>query len=548
MLWLTLQALTASFVAVSLAVDNTRILKTTHGPVFTEDDGHDGVVAYKGITYAAPPVNDLRWRSPTPPEPWTTPLNTTSFGPACLIYITVGNTGPQSEDYLTMNVWTPASSSSDAFPVMVFIHGGGFEFDTATSPSYDGARLAEAGVVLVSFDYRLGNLGFLARPDLDAEDPAANSGNFGLQDQILALQWVRDNIAAFGGDPKNVLVFGESAGSHAIGLLMASPLGHGLFDKAIMESGAWWDSEHGSLATFEEARQRGVEWGERFGPDASLEQLRALPAGAVVNSSIWDFTLDPGVTAFSPSIDRHVLPMHPSHVFSAGAQVKVPLLAGWNLDEGYLFRSRALPSSTPEEFKSHLASFFDVEGRNQTGTEEKLALLYPASTTKQATSSAVQWTGDLIISEQTWEAAHLHSRSVRSTYVYHFTYTSPYSPAANHASELPFVFGNLLNSTGSSPTPSEEDRAFSDAVVGYWVNFAATGNPNNPATDLPHWPRYVPDCLSSGRNAPGKQLLLTLGTEVGVDKNFDYGRFDFLRSFRGDDGAFPVEWRKLEVE
>ena len=234
---------------------------------------------------------------------------------------------------------------------MVFIHGGGFEFGSGASPTYDGTQFAKQGVVLVTINYRLGNFGFLALPELDEEAP---SGDFGLQDQLFALEWVRENIKAFGGDPENILAFGESAGAHSIGMLMTSPLAEGAFDKAIIESGAWWDSEHGSLNTHDQACQIGIKWAE----GKSVSQLRQLSTQAVVNSSLWNPNTDPALTAFSPSFDGYVLTSAPAAVFKGGKQLKIPLIAGWNRLEEALFLTRALPYNTAEEFQAGLSQLF----------------------------------------------------------------------------------------------------------------------------------------------------------------------------------------------
>jgi carboxylesterase type B len=205
-----------------------------------------GVLAFKGIPHAAPPIGDLRWRAPQPPQAWVGVRDATQFGARCWSAWQDDPTPwpPQSEDCLSLNIWTAAQHADERRPVMVWIHGGGFEFGTSADPSTDGARLAQRGVVLVSCNYRVGVLGFLAHPELDREGP---SGNYGLQDPLAALRWVQANIARFGEDPDNITVFGESAGAHALGILMASPLAKGLLHKAIGESGAFWDSMHGSL-------------------------------------------------------------------------------------------------------------------------------------------------------------------------------------------------------------------------------------------------------------------------------------------------------------
>ena len=423
---------------------------------------------------------------------------------------------------------------------MVFIYGGGFEFGTSSQPIYDGTNLAEEGVVLVTFNYRLGNFGFLALPQLDSE--GTNSGMFGLQDQIFALKWVRENIAAFGGDPGNILIFSESAGAHSVGLLMSSPLAQGFFDKAIMESGAWWDDEHGSITTFEQARQSGTAWTQRVGATTTAA-LRALSAEMIVNSNPYNDATDPVINSFASSIDNHVLLSAPGTVFRLGAQSHVPLLAGWNGDEELLFLPRALPHNTAAEFQANLPLLFG----SKTQQALNAADLYPANTDAQANASASALIGDLVIREQTWEAADIHhcwkvgfnnhSTCGSSVFVYYFTYTSAYSPIPAHTAELPFVFGTFTPNPviGQTPPPSAADIAFSQQVMGYWVNFAKSGNPNG-AAGLPTWPTY---------SGAGSADILGLGNTI-APVNYDLTRFQFIESFRTN-GVLPTSWRSINV-
>ena len=291
----------------------------------------NGILAFKGIPYAQPPVGDLRWRSPRPATPWQGAINATQFGYTCWTSDLTEEPAftPLSEDCLTLNIWTGAVSSTEKRPVMVWIYGGGFQFGGTATPVYNGENFAKLGVVLVTVNYRLGVFGFLAHPELDLE--GSFSGNFGLQDQLFALKWVRANIAAFGGDPEDITLFGESAGAMSMGLLMSSPLAAGLFQKTILESGAYLDSEHGDLPTFIEARERGVAYQLSFGA-TSIDELRALPA-AKADPSSWDDNTDPAVTEFEPSIDYNVLVDIPARIFDQGLQLHIPMLAGFNADE-----------------------------------------------------------------------------------------------------------------------------------------------------------------------------------------------------------------------
>lgn len=311
-----------------------------------------GIVSFKGIPYAAAPVGNLRWKEPQAASKWSGTRDATTFGAKCWAAAAFG--GPVSsdgvsEDCLFLNVWSGAKTRGAKLPVMVYIHGGGFQFGTASDVALDGTSLAKKGVLLVTINYRLGVFGHLSRPDLDAESNGHKSGMYGIEDQIAALQWVKENIAAFGGDPANVTVFGESAGAHAIGLLMASPLATGLFQKAIGESGAFWESEHGEMKPYADAQAMGTALGTQLNA-TTLDQMRAVPAQQLETATNWTFATDPGVTNFSPIVDGYVLPENPYVRFLNGRQNDVPLLAGWNSDEGLAFFNRALPHSTVQAY------------------------------------------------------------------------------------------------------------------------------------------------------------------------------------------------------
>jgi para-nitrobenzyl esterase len=483
-----------------------------------------GVLAFKGIPFAPPPIGPLRWRAPQPAETWSGVRDATQFGARCWQSVAgrpLSAGPPQSEDCLTLNVWTPAHNRDERRPVMVWIHGGGFELGASSQPVNDGARLAAKGVVVVSFNYRLGVFGFFAHRDLDREGP---SGDYGLQDQIAAFKWVRANIDRFGGDPDNVTMFGESAGAHAVGLLMASPLMNGLAHKAIGESGAFWDSEHGSLATFDEARARGAALLDQLGA-ADIAALRAMPADALNAQTAWKPAFDPGTTAFSPSVDGYVVPAMPAARFAKGQQLAIPLLAGWNTREGAIFRVRGVPAHTAEAFKAAAGAFAPAD-------RDRFLALYSVDSDAAAPSMSEELIGDLVISQQTWEWLDLHARhSQAPVYGYKFTYTSAFSPAAIHTAEMPFVFGTLVPAGRGPHEPAgAADHAFAEVLMSYWTNFAATGNPNG--TGLPHWPEF--------RGG----MILDLGTPIRAMANPQLDRFQFVSRLRRD-GELPTAWRKL---
>ena len=483
-----------------------------------------GVLTYKGIPYAAAPIGNLRWRAPQPAPKWTGRLDATQYGFRALA-AWAGDVIPvpaRSEDCLNLNIWTSAHQSGEKRPVMVWVHGGGFQFGAAANPSTDGSRLAALGVVVVSFNYRVGVLGFLAHPDLDHE---GLSGDFGLQDQLAALRWVKANIEQFGGDPNNITVFGESAGAHAIGLLLASPLANGLIHKAIGQSGAFWDTVHGALPTAAEARARGVAFAERMGAK-SMAALRALPAEAVNAAAMWDFETDPAATAFGPSIDGYVVIEPAAARYLRGEQLHVPLLAGWNAAEHWPFHDIALPHDTGDAFRDAAEGMFGSDRMSEfTG-------LYPTGSDAEAKASAELLVGDLLISEQTWQWLELQQRTGKApVYGYTFTYTSPYCPIASHLVDVPFVFGTLTPQfiVGGKEPPADADRALSAVMMKYWTNFARTGDPNGK--DLPKWPAYG----DTG-------TVQRFGRTIRSERPADAARFRFLASYRKD-GIFPTTWR-----
>lgn len=484
--------------------------------------GADGVVAFKGVPYAAPPVGHLRWHAPLAPLKWDGVRDASTFGASCLSAWS-GDREPglrRSEDCLTLNVWTGAKAATERRPVMVWLHGGGFQFGTGASAQFEGTPLARKGVVLVTLNYRVGVFGFLAHPALDREGP---SGDYGLQDQLAALRWVKQNIANFGGDPGNVTLFGESAGAHAIGILMASPSSKGLFHKAIGQSGAFWDGPNGPLENRADAHARGTAFVQRLGGE-SIEALRGLSAEKLNAAAMWDFSSNPAETAFSPNIDGYVVPQAPPATFAQGKQMRIPLLAGWVADEGYPFDALGLPHRNATEFRNAAQAVFGKKRRAE------FLRLYPAATNDQANVSANALTGDFVIGEQTWQWLEWQRLTKQPVYGYKFTYTSPYTPIAGHITDVPFVFGTLTPQfILRSRTPAAPaDRAMSEQVMAYWVNFATNGNPNGPG--LPQWPAY-----------DARGMLQELGPTIKPRANDQARRFRFLSSFRRG-GLLPEKW------
>lgn len=501
------------------------------GTILGNSPDANGILSFKGIPYAAPPVGDLRWKSPQAPASFKATFNATVYGASCYASATeVPYFTPPSEDCLFLNVWTGATLSTEKRPVMVFLPGGGFQFGGSAQPTYDGSHLAKNGVVVVTLNYRFGVFGFLGLIGLDAE--GTSSGNYGLQDQIAALKWIQQNIAAFGGDPTQVTLFGESAGAHAVGMLMTSLLTNGLFSKAILESGAFWDSEAGPLATYQQARTRGAAFQASVGA-SSVAQLRAMSAVAINAAQQWIPTTDPKITAFSPSIDNYVLVFQPGMAFASGLQHKIPLLAGFNGNEGSLFASYGLSETNRTKYKDGLQLYF-------TSRASQALALYPDSTPALLQDSATNLIGDMVIREQTYTALNYQHTTpgilANSVFAYYFTYTSPYSPVALHTAELPFVFGNLGPSPLFGPTegvPTPQDVTFSNTIISYWTNFAKTGNPNSAG--VPTWPAYT------GSYAD----FLQLGTSIAA-YNYNATRLQFLASLRSN-GVLPANWINILV-
>jgi para-nitrobenzyl esterase len=396
----------------------------------------------------------------------------------------------RSEDCLYLNVWTPAAGAED-LPVMVWIHGGGFQAGSASEPRQDGARLAEEGVVVVGLNYRLGVFGFLVHPELTAEPPEGASGNYGLHDMVAALRWVRGEIAAFGGDPENVTIFGESAGSFAVSALMASPLARGLFHRAIGQSGAFFRADDPAAASRAEAEGQGRRFAESL-EAASLAELRALPAEKVLEAAPAR-----GELRFWPVVDGEVLPEPVREVFGAGRQSPVPLLAGWNEDE--VRGGVVLGPDRPD------AEAFRARVRERYGEDAGAVLAaYPAGSDAEALESAAALAGDEFIAYATWKWIETHAGTGGApVYRYRFDRDIPLAPGtqwagveatredvgARHAGEIEYVFGALDSLPEVAWEPRDEE--LSQLLRAYWSSFAADGDPN--AEGLPAWPRYASD-------------------------------------------------------
>lgn len=451
------------------------------------------VRVFRGIPFAAPPVGELRWQAPRPVSPWQGVRKATGFGARCMqapVFSDMIFRDQASEDCLYLNVWTPATSDTARLPVMVWIYGGGFQAGSASEPRQDGERLARKGVVVVSFNYRLGVFGFLSHPELTKESPQRASGNYGLLDQVAALQWVRQNVAAFGGDPANVTIFGESAGSFSVSALMASPLARGLFHRAIGESGAFFTAGSQTLAAAPLAvsEQTGAKFAAELGA-GSLAALRSKSAEELLKGASGGPML-----RFAPNVDGYVLPRDVYRIFLKGAQNRVALLAGWNADEVRAGVVLGDQKPTPQSFADQARARFGEHA-------DALLKAYPASTDEEALESAAALAGDLFIGYATWKWIEMHAATGQSpVYRYSFDRKIPLAPdtkvngkpatakdiGARHAGEIEYVFGTLDSVPNVTWQP--EDRALSNLMMSYWSNFARSGDPNDPG--MPKWPRH----------------------------------------------------------
>jgi para-nitrobenzyl esterase len=491
-----------------------------------------GIGVFKGIPFAAPPVGDKRWKMPQPVVPWTGVKKVDAFAPGCMQQALVGpGTAPgrHSEDCLYLNVWTPAKSASEKLPVMVWIYGGGFALGETSTPMYDGANLAKKGVVLVSVSYRVGPFGFLAHPELSKES-GKGSGSYGIGDQIAGLRWVKANIAQFGGDPGNVTIFGESAGGISVSMLAASPAAKGLFQKAISESGGSFaplktaDESLSTVPTLKTAEAVGQRFFASIGA-ADLKAARALPADKIlagpgtgmVNGQFW------------PVADGEIIVGDQYELYSQGKFNDTPILIGTNADEGRLFIALGTPGLGSRGGDPVAA--FTQQARAAYGDKADVIIAAYASTPGDAAKASQNLFRDGLFAWPTWSWAGLQaSKGKGKVYVYHFENRGPSQPdGATHADEIPYVFGNLdIPLLGPPPVRTGADRTLSEQFMGYWTNFARTGDPNGPG--LPVWPAFT----------AAKPQVMNLAPTKAIDMHPN------LRQIKALDDYFA--WRRGRVK
>src|SRR5215207_8192073 len=481
-------------------------VQTTSGVVEGLGRQASGVRAFKGIPYAAAPMGESRWRPPQALKRWEGVRRAEKFGPRCMQHPVFGDmnfrSDGMSEDCLYLNVWTPAKSDREGLPVLVYFYGGGFIAGDGSEPRYDGEGMARRGVVAVTLNYRLGLFGFLAHPELSKESPQRASGNYGLLDQAAALGWVRENIAAFGGDPRRVTVAGESAGSASVSAQMASPLSKGLLAGAIGESGSVLSTMR--AVPLAQAEADGTKFAAEVGAD-SPAALRALPTERLMQA-----TSKQPFGRFPIAVDGYFFAEPPQETYAAGRQARVPLLVGWNSEE---MTWRALlggDEPTPENYEKAVRGLY--------GARAGEALrLYPAQTREEVLEAATELAGDRFIGYSTWKWFDLHAKTGAAR-VYRYLYARPrpamrpemgnataglaggvvrgrsaqppQPPArgAVHSAEIEYALGNLPLNNIYAWTP--DDYKVSKLMQEYFANFIKKGDPNGPG--LPPWPAAGP--------------------------------------------------------
>jgi para-nitrobenzyl esterase len=464
-------------IAFSVATMSAATVQLDSGMISGIAGASAEVQVYKGIPYAAPPVGNLRWREPQPAAHWDGVRKADQFGAICTQAAGRGANASAkppvtSEDCLFLNVWTAAASARDRRPVMVWIHPGGYQTGSGSTPGFDGEGLAKKGVVLVTINYRLGVFGFFSHPELTKESEHHASGNYALMDQAAALRWVQKNIAGFGGDPQRVTVFGDSAGSSSIANLMGSPRAKGLFQRAVGESGAWMGLSLTSTRTLAEAEQAGVKIAEGLHAQ-TLDELRTKSAEDLLKAG----------RGGGPVIDGWFLPEDVGAIFAQHKQNDVPLLGGSNKDEGTFF----LQPTTADKFMER--------SRMRYGDQADAFLkLYPAGSDDEANASQLAaFRDELAFVMRVW--ARAQTKTGRSkAFLYYFTHDPPppvgatarggFGSGATHGSEAQYVFQNLLPPRAWT----DLDHQVSDMLSSYWVNFATNGDPNGKG--LAKWPAF----------------------------------------------------------
>lgn len=485
-----------------------------------------GIRVFKGVPFAAPPVGELRWKEPQPVKNWEGVRKADKFGPRAMQRPVFGDMNFRSdgvsEDCLYLNVWTPAQSNKERLPVLVYFYGGGMIAGDGSEPRYDGESMARRGIVAITVNYRLTVFGFLAHPELTKESPHHASGNYGLMDQAAALRWVKQNIAAFGGDPAKVTIAGESAGSFSVSAQMASPLSKHLFAGAIGESGSLLGAQ--SVVLRSVAEQTGVRFADSAGAQ-SLAALRAMPAGLLLQ-----LTAKPGLSRFPVTVDSYFLPKPPLEIYAAGEQSHVPLLVGWNSEENNYRSLLGNEKPTKEAYSNAVQKLYGDQA-------VEVLKQYAVNTDDEVMQSATDLAGDRFIGYSTWKWSDMQSKTGGKP-VYRYLYARP-RPAmrsemgnvvaglaggviratdsaaiktppprgAVHSAEIEYAMGNLPANRVYDWQP--DDYRVSEIIQAYFVNFIKTGNPNG--LGLPDWPAIK-------SNIPASVMNINVNTKADTEK------------------------------
>ena len=533
------------FLALLVSFSETSNAQTSknkiHGVLVTTTNGKlegrtlkSGVHTFKGVPYAAPPVGTLRWKAPQVLANWNGVKKAIDFSPrpvqkSGILY--EFRSEEMSEDCLYLNIWTAANSSDERRPVYVFIHGGSFIHGDGSQPAYDGESMAKQGVVYISINYRLGVFGFLAHPDLSKESANGASGNYGLLDQVAALKWIKQNISAFGGDPNNITIGGESVGAQSISAHMTSPLSRGLFSAAIAQSSSLLDSR-GLIKSKASAEKLGEEFAE-LTKTSSIDEMRLIDEKKLLKIASKN---DP--RRFKPTVDGYFLEEFPLKTFEEGKQANVPLLVGWNADEVPSLAFYRLKRATPENFEKRVRKIYGDKA-------DMLLKYYPVNTKAEAKIAGSKLGSDWLINYGSWQLAELHAKK-KTAPVYRYLFAQPHpgltSQAMNdgsffqkilkrlinkaitgsafHAAEIEYALGNLEVQDNYAWKP--EDRIVSNQMQGYFVNFIKYANPNGKTESglaLEKWPEIQPGNTTK---------FMKIGVQSKVEAEIDTARARFL--------------------
>ncbi len=486
-----------------------------------------GIRAFKGVPFAAPPIGKMRWRAPQPVLNWAGVRKADQFGPRAMQRPVFGDmnfrSNGMSEDCLYLNVWTPAQSFTEKLPVLVYFYGGGFIAGDGSEPRYDGESMSRKGIVAITVNYRLNIFGFFAHPELTRESPHHASGNYGLLDQVAALKWVQQNIAAFGGDPKKITIAGESAGSYSVSALMASPLSRDIIAGAIGESGSLLGGN--AVVPLAQAEKLGSQFGDSTG-SKTLNDLRAIPADQLLQ-----YTAKPSLSRFPVTVDGYLFPVVPKTIFAEGKQSKVPLLVGWNSEENNFRSILGKEKSTTENYTSAVQKMYKDDAA------EVLKAYHPKSD-GEVEQVATALAGDRFIGFSTWKFADIHNKtSGKPVYRYYYarprpqmradmgnavaglaggiirdnsTTAAPKPPpntGASHSAEIEYAMGNLPTNRVYDWQP--EDYIVSEIMQAFFANFIKTGNPNG--LGVPTWPAINNDKVNV--------MHIDVETKAALEKN-----------------------------